>query len=164
MKKIFFAAAAFLAAVFVQKGIAQDSTTQRQLSQLLTQYYQLKDALVGGNGNNASTKAQEFIKTANSIDYKVISEGNINALLKDASPISETKDINKQRGHFANLSNNMATLARAVRLTADPIYKQYCPMKKTNWLSNEKAIKNPYYGNAMLTCGNIVETISHDHQ
>lgn len=164
MKKIVFAAVVFLLAVFGQKGFAQDSTQQRQLSQLLTQYYQLKDALVAGNGDNASAKAQEFMKTANSIDYKLISEGNINALLKDASPISETKDINKQRGHFANLSNNMATLARAVKLTADPIYKQYCPMKKTNWLSYEKAIKNPYYGNAMLTCGNIAETISHNQQ
>ena len=164
MKKITFAVVAFLAAVFFQKGIAQDSTEQRQLSQLLTQYYQLKDALVAGNGNNASTRAQEFIKAANGIDYKVISEGNINALLKDASPISENKDINKQREHFANLSNNMATLAKAVKLTADPIYKQYCPMKKTSWLSSEKAIKNPYYGNAMLTCGNIAETISHDHK
>lgn len=164
MKKIVFAAIAFLLAGFVQKGTAQDSTEQRQLSQLLTQYYQLKDALVAGNGNNVSIRAQEFIKTANSIDYKLISEGNINALLKDASPISETNDINKQREHFANLSNNMATLAKAVKLTADPIYKQYCPMKKTNWLSHEKAIKNPYYGNAMLTCGNIAETISQNHQ
>ena len=164
MKKVLFVIVAFLAAVFVQKGLAQDSTEQRQLSQLLIQYYGIKDALVGGNGTNASTKAQEFIKTANSIDYKLISEGNINALLKDATPISETKDINKQREHFANLSNNMATLAKAIKLTADPVYKQYCPMKKTNWLSNEKEIKNPYYGNAMLTCGNITETISHNHQ
>ena len=164
MKKITSVAVVFLAAIFVQKGNAQDSTEQRQLSQLLTQYYQLKDALVAGNGNDATTRAQEFIKTANSLDYKLISEGNINALLKDATPISETKDLNKQREHFANLSNNMAILARVVKLTADPIYKQYCPMKKTNWLSNEKAIKNPYYGNAMLTCGNIAETISHNHQ
>lgn len=164
MKKKFFVAVAFLATVFVQEGFAQDSTEQGQLSQLLSQYYHLKDGLVAGNGNNASTRAQEFIKTANSIDYKLISEGNINALLKDATRISETKDINKQREHFANLSNNMATLAKAVKLTGDLIYKQYCPMKKTNWLSNEKAIKNPYYGNAMLTCGNIAETISHNHQ
>jgi len=163
MKKIFFVTVTFLATVFVQNTFAQDSTEQRQLSQLLTQYYQLKDALVAGNGNNASTRAQEFIKTANSIDYKLISEGNINALLKDATPISETKEINKQREHFANLSNNMATLAKAVKLTSDPIYMQYCPMKKTNWLSNDKAIKNPYYGNAMLTCGNVAETISHSH-
>ena len=160
MKKIIFVAVAFVGGTLVQKSLAQDSTQQHQLSQLLTQYYELKDALVAGNGNNASSKAQEFIKTANIIDYKLISESNINALLKDATPISESKDVKVQREHFANLSNNMATLAKAVKLTADPIYKQYCPMKKTYWLSNEKAIKNPYYGNAMLTCGNVAETIN----
>jgi len=160
MKKIIFAAAAFVATTFVQKNFAQDSTQQHQLSQLLSQYYNIKNALVAGNGNEASAKAEEFIKTANSIDYKLISEGNINALLKDATPISETKEIKKQREHFANLSNNMAALAKSVKLGAQPIYQAYCPMKKANWLSSDKEIKNPYYGSAMLTCGKVVETIN----
>jgi hypothetical protein len=160
MKKIIFIAAAFLSTVFVQKSFAQDSTQQHQLSQLLSQYYNIKDALVAGNGNEASAKAGEFIKTANSIDYKLISEGNINAILKDATPISETKDIKKQREHFANLSNNMATLAKSVKLGTQPIYQAYCPMKKANWLSSEKEIKNPYYGSTMLTCGSVVDTIN----
>jgi len=151
---------ALLATIFVQRTFAQDSTQQHQLSQLLTQYYNIKDALVAGNGIVASAKAEEFIKTANSIDYKLISEGNINALLKDATPISETKDIKVQREHFSNLSNNMASLAKSVKLTTEPIYQAYCPMKKANWLSNDKAIKNPYYGSAMLTCGKVVETIN----
>ena len=159
MKQVFFLAA-FLAAAFVQKGSAQDSTQQNRLSQLLALYYNVKDALVAGNGDEASAKANEFIKIANSIDYKLISEGNINALLKDATPISETKDIKVQRLHFANLSNNMVTLAKSVKLTTSPIYQAYCPMKKANWLSSDKAIKNPYYGNAMLTCGSVVETIN----
>ena len=160
MKKIILAAVVFLATASLQKTTAQDSTQQYQLSQLLSQYYNIKDALVAGNGNLASAKAEEFIKAANTIDYKVISEGNINALLKDATPISETKDIKVQREHFANLSNNMATLAKAMKLTDQPIYQAYCPMKKVNWLSSDKAIKNPYYGNAMLTCGKVVETIN----
>src|SRR5215217_325626 len=166
MKKI-VALVAFLATGFIQKSFAQlvpsqreDSTQQYQLSQLLSQYYNIKDALVAGNGNEASAKAEEFIKTANSIDYKLISEGNINALLKDATPISETKDIKKQREHFANFSNNMATLGKSVKLGAQPIYQAYCPMKKANWLSSDKEIKNPYYGSAMLTCGKVVETIN----
>lgn len=160
MKKIFFVVVVLLATTFLQKNFAQDSTQQYQLSQLLTQYYQIKDALIADNGNQASVKAGEFIKTANGIDYKLISEGNINALLKDASPISETKDINIQRRHFANLSDNMSTLTKVLKLGSETIYLQHCPMKKANWLSNEKAIKNPYYGNAMLTCGKVVETIN----
>jgi len=167
MKKIILAAVAFLITASFQKSAAQlvppqreDSAQQYQLSQLLSQYYNIKDALVAGNGNLASAKADEFIKVANAIDYKVISEGNINALLKDATPISETKDIKSQREHFANFSHNMAIIAKAMKLSNQPIYQAYCPMKKANWLSSEKAIKNPYYGSAMLTCGEVVETIN----
>mgnify|MGYP002336258182 CR=1 FL=1 len=105
-------------------------------------------------GDSASELADRVLEAASAF-----SEGNINALLKDATPISESKDLKKQRQHFSNLSNNMTALAKAVKLSNDPIYQAYCPMKKAGWLSNEKAIKNPYYGSAMLTCGNVVETI-----
>ena len=149
----------FASLLFSVKSYSQDSTQQKQLSQLLTQYYSIKDALVDGNATNVSTSADQFIKVANSIDYKLISEGNINTLLKDATSISESKDIKKQREVFTNFSNNMIALAKSVKLTAEPVYQAYCPMKKANWLSNEKTIKNPYYGNAMLSCGKVVETI-----
>lgn len=161
MKRIVFAASLFLATVSFHNSMGQDSIQQRQLSQLLAHYYHIKDALVGGNAGQAAVMAGEFIKTANSIDYKIISEGNINALLKDASIISEVKEIPAQRARFANLSNNMATLAKAMRLTEAPVYLQYCPMKKASWLSSAMAIENPYYGSSMLTCGEVVETIKH---
>jgi hypothetical protein len=159
MKKIFLVVA-FLVTGFIQKCFAQDSAQQKQLTQLLSHYYNIKDALVSGDGNTASSMAVGFIKITNTVDYKLISEGNINALLKDATHISETKDIKKQRAYFFNLSNNMATLAKAMKLSTQPIYQAYCPMKKATWLSKEKAIKNPYYGAEMLTCGEVVETIN----
>jgi hypothetical protein len=83
MKKIFLAIA-FSAVAFIQ-GFAKNIVEPSQPSQLLTQYYQIKDALVAGNANIAATNAAAFLKIANSIDYKVISEGNINALVKDAT-------------------------------------------------------------------------------
>jgi hypothetical protein len=135
------------------------SADSSPVSQLLTSYYGIKDALVKSNAASASSAALEFVKTANAIDYKLISEGNINALVKDAAKISETKDINKQRQYFANLSENMFTVAKSVKLSNKPVYQAYCPMKKTYWLTNEKAIKNPYYGNTMLTCGSITATL-----
>lgn len=134
---------------------------QNLLSDLLRNYYSVRDALVAGNGHAAARNADEYIRTANGIDYKIISEGNINALVKDASAISEMTDLNKQRIHFANLSSNMSIIAKAVRLTENPIYLLHCPMKKAGWLSSVQEVKNPYYGNAMLTCGEIIETIKH---
>lgn len=156
---------AFLATAFVQNSFAQlvpthreDSTKQSQLPQLLSAYYNIKDALVAGNASDAVLAATSFVKAANSIDRKVISEENITALLKDAGKISGTKDIKKQREYFASLSSKMAAVAKAVKLSDQPVYQAYCPMKKAYWLSSEKAINNPYYGSVMLTCGAITDT------
>ena len=43
------------------------------------------------------------------------------------------------------------------------MYKQFCPMafegKGGYWVSTSEDIKNPYYGDKMLTCGKVVEVI-----
>lgn len=156
MKKLLFIVA--FSATALTQSFAQTEVKASQPSQLLTQYYAVKDALVAGNASLASTNAEDFLKTANSIDYKIISEGNINALVKDATSISVTKDIKKQRDYFANLSSNMAALAKAMKLSDQPVYETYCPMKKAYWLTNNKTIKNPYFGSAMLSCGKVTAT------
>ena len=158
MKKIVLLVALF-ATAFTKNSFAQDSTQQAQLSQLLSHYYGMKDALVAGDAAMASSKGEAFMKTLNDIDPKIISETTSSALLKDAGAITESKDIKSQRQHFSGFSDKMFALAKTLKLTKDPVYQQYCPMKKAYWLSNEKAIRNPYYGNAMLTCGRVTETL-----
>jgi hypothetical protein len=138
---------------------AQNSTISSPATLLLSVYYNLKDALVAGNSTTAAAKANAFVKAANGIDFKIISEGNINNLLKYAGKISGAKDIEKQREYFSILSSNMITLAKAVKQGSKPVYLAYCPMKKASWLTSEKEIKNPYYGSSMLTCGVITETL-----
>ena len=155
MKKIFLSVV-LIATAFIHQGFAQDTT---RTNQLLHSYFDIKNALVAGNANTASVKAQEFVTAANGIDAKVIPEDNLNGLLKDATAISESKDLKEQRLHFATFSINMFDLAKAIKLSTQPIYYAYCPMKKAYWLSGEAAIKNPYYGNAMLTCGKVTETL-----
>lgn len=159
MKKILLVVA-LLATAFTQKNFAQDSTKKYQLPQLLTYYYNIKNALVVGDANSASSNALTFVENVNSIDYKVISEGNVHTLATGAGKIAEAKDIKKQREYFANFSANMATVAKAVKLIDEPVYQAWCPMKKAVWLSKEKAIKNPYFGSSMLTCGQVTDTIN----
>ncbi len=141
-----------------QTSFAQD-TSKVQTSSLLKGYYDIKNSLISGDAKLTATSANGFIGVLNGIDYKIISEGNVNALLKDATAISESKDINEQRKIFENLSLNMTELAKAVDLSDESIYQMYCPMKGAYWLSSEKEIKNPYFGNSMLTCGKVVDTI-----
>lgn len=160
MKKIIFLLIA-IAGFYSSSIQAQDSVAQGKLKTLLTHYFNIKNALVAGDAPAAVDNANLFINTANTIDYKMISEGNLNALLNDATVISETKDLKKQRLFFSSFSANMIAIAKQVKLTDVAIYEAYCPMKKASWLSTEKEIRNPYYGNAMLTCGKVTATIEH---
>ncbi len=156
-KKI-FVLVAFVATLFGQRTFAQDST-KTPPSSLLAFYYNLKDALISSNANTAAVSAAAFINAINGTDKEIIKEESRTALLSDATTISQTKDPKLQREKFATLSANLLVLAKTMKLTTEPAYLQYCPMKKAVWLSNTKAIKNPYYGSAMLTCGSIKETL-----
>lgn len=165
MKKILLTGIVMVAAFF-QQGMAQDRTVSTQLSPLLSLYYNIKDALISGNPATVAAKANEFVKAAGSVDmtsmpaathttYMPLSE----KLLADAKAMSDAKDIGKQREYFKTFSDNFYLLAKAVPLSGQPVYQEYCPMKKAYWLSNSNNIKNPYYGNQMLTCGKVSDTI-----
>lgn len=157
MKKIFLLIALF-ATAFTQNNFAQDSV-KAQSTQLLKAYYKLKDALVNSNAATAATSADELVKAIYGSDNVTVNENSRSVLLKDAEAISQSNDIKRQREKFTTLSNNMFELAKTVKLSSEPVYQQYCPMKKASWLSNDKAIKNPYYGSAMLTCGSVKTTL-----
>ena len=124
-------------------------------SNILTAYYGVKEALVADNANAASEKAGELSKALAAADKATLTD----KLNTDAKAISKSKDLETQRKHFASLSANMLALAKAIKLSDKPIYQEYCPMKKAVWLSDDSAIKNPYYGEAMLTCGSVQTTL-----
>lgn len=145
---------------------ATTSSTQTSLTQLLPLYYDIKNALVNGDAATASANADVFAKAVNGADMSTLAGNEMDVfmasqkkLAADAGQIAAVKDIQKQRDAFATLSADMATLAKGVKLSSAPVYVATCPMKKATWLSSEAAIKNPYYGKQMLTCGKVTETI-----
>jgi hypothetical protein len=142
---------------------------ESNLKSVFNNYFSVKDALIKSDGNSVSVAANELLTTINSIKMESLSAQEhtvwmkqIKDLALDAEHIADTKDINYQRDHFTTLSKNMFELIKVSKQEA-PIYYQFCPManqgKGANWLSKESAIKNPYYGSKMLTCGRTVETI-----
>lgn len=156
MKKLFIIVA-FVATTFSQNLFAQNNTTTKP--SLLSAYYDLKNALVAGNSEDANRHALQMAGMINTIDSQKVNLQTREELLTDATHISKSKDIHHQREHFARLSTNLFTVAKAEKLSDQPIYYDYCPMKKSYWLSSTAAIKNPYFGNQMLTCGKVSETL-----
>lgn len=142
---------------------------QGQLKAIFDTYFDVKDALVKTDGKLASEKAKSLVKAISAVkmnelkaDEHTIWMKVMNDLKEDAEHISETADAAHQRDHFITLSKNIYDLLKVSKYEV-PVYYQFCPMannnKGANWLSKENAVKNPYYGSQMLTCGKTVETI-----
>lgn len=156
MKKIYFVLA-FFSIASTQSSFAQDSINN-QSSLLLTSYYNLKDALVSSTATTSASAIVKLIKTLNGVSKEIINEQNRIALFNDASAISLSNDLKVQREKFASFSSNRLMLDKMVKLSTELVCQQNCLTKKASWLNNNKAIKNPYYGNVMLACGSIKET------
>jgi hypothetical protein len=168
MKTILFITFTLLFAVFTNaQDLGKiDADVQKQISASLTSYYALSNALIDSDAERASAKADELNKTFDGIDgakmpapQKTAWEKLEKLLRLDARHINENKDIAHQRSHFAKLSNNMYALVFNFKANETEAYLLYCPMKKASWLSDSKEIKNPYYGNKMLDCGSVKNTL-----
>ena len=155
MKKLIFTT---LFSVFSILNLSAQKT-DASISKLYQNYLSIKTALAADNGDGASKAANIFVKSASMVDYKVLSEGNLDVLRKDASQIAESRSIEKQRESFNGLSDNMIALAQKFKLADDSVYVQFCPMADASWLSAEKEIRNPYYGASMLKCGSVKKVL-----
>ena len=140
----------------------QDSS---QLKPVFDNYFALKDALIKSDAKTTSAKAKELLAVISAVKMDQLKGNEHTAWMKvmkkmsaDAKSISSNQDLKKQRETFKSLSKSTYELIKASNPT-QTVYYQYCPMADANWLSKEKAVKNPYYGSSMLTCGNVVETI-----
>lgn len=129
---------------------------------ILQDYLAVKDALVASKVDLVTAGAQKLSKSIQELDVnslspeerKIFTQQKSN-LLRLSEGIATANDIEKQRSKFAELS---VILWPLVKVDSDQqLFYDYCPMKKMYWISADEAIKNPYYGSKMLTCGSISE-------
>ncbi|KRO72796.1 MAG: hypothetical protein ABR83_03460 [Cryomorphaceae bacterium BACL18 MAG-120924-bin36] len=121
----------------------------------LDQYLRIKDALVSSN----PAEAQAAAKHLDSL-WTTNSPGD--QLLSSVRQIASTSDLAAQREAFYSL-----TQAYLVSLESKPgedtLYLQFCPMafdfEGATWISREKVVMNPYFGDEMLNCGVVRKPI-----
>lgn len=161
-------------ALDVEKEAVEDSIIKfqvegrfkEQFSEVMESYMTLKEALVASNLDQASSTAlamKNILTDMNVGKLEGIASNdwkNYQYLLeRSLLQIHSEKEIGLQREAFNHLSNNLYKTIDAFGLNAHEVYYQYCPMAFNNaggyWLSDEKAIRNPYFGEMMLTCGEV---------
>ena len=147
----------------------QEVQNKNELESVYNSYFNMKDALIKADSKTAAMKAKELVDALNAVKMTVLNTTEHNTFMKyltdlktDAGKIYETKAIDKQRELFSSLSNKMYELMKVIK-PPFPAYVDYCPMyndgKGAYWISKENAIKNPYYGSQMMSCGKVKEII-----
>ncbi|WP_374166608.1 DUF3347 domain-containing protein [Arcticibacter sp. MXS-1] len=124
-----------------------------KVKEVYVHYLHVKDALVRSdqkearNGALALRSALEKIGNAKG--------GTIAAKLAGMNTLSD------QRAQFDALTAEVEKLIKSDKVTSGKVYKQHCPMANNGkggyWLASESNIRNPYYGDEMLSCGSVEE-------
>ena len=142
------------------------------VDKLLDWYLELKTALAEDDFDEARSKAGTGGGILQAIDMKDFSHEDHeewmkhhNALRDAVDKVASASSIKDMRQHFITLSNHIIGIARHFGTRAgETLYIQHCPMADSNqgadWLSRDSKIRNPYFGSAMLTCGEVTGEIS----
>lgn len=148
-----------------------DGAFQQQLSSVFTSYVSLKDAFVATDVAKVKAEAATTAQTLAKADMKLLTGaahndwmnylGGMETSLKE---IQAASDIEQQRKAFSNLSDNLYKSIKAYGLGGTPAFYEFCPMAFDNqgayWLSDQEAIRNPYFGDKMLKCGSVQEKLN----
>ncbi len=127
------------------------------LNAVYSHYSQLTIALTNDNAGEAKIVAAEIEAAAKKID-----EGA--PIIASASSIAATSDIEAQRTAYSKMSDDLIAFVKKAGIESGELYLTHCPMafdnKGASWISSGKEIRNPFFGEKMLKCGEIKETIN----
>lgn len=139
---------------------------EKNFKEVLPLYFKLKDALVAGYAERSSLEAKAMKDTLQKIENSELGnmeKAHFRKIIEMIRAISGNQDIENQRSHFVVLNENMVAIASSLNSFEKTLYIQQCPMANSNkgavWLSMDKDIKNPYFGDAMLTCGAVIDSL-----
>ena len=146
-----------------------DSKFQEQLRIVFDEYIVLKDALIKGDNEKSIQASSMMLKNLNKVDMKLLNGNAHNTWMKLSKKLktytqslSAAKDLKVQREYFKPLSSNFIMAVEKFGINLE-VYSQFCPMADNNtgghWLSLEDKVLNPYFGDAMLKCGEVTKTI-----
>jgi hypothetical protein len=149
---------------------AMDAKVAASMKEIVEHYLQLKNALANDKTKDAAAAGKEIVDALGTVDKSLLTaeqkklyEDVEDDAREQAEHISgNAGKIEHQREHFDMLSKDVYDLVKTFG-SEQVLYKDFCPMyndkKGAMWLSETKAIKNPYYGKRMLTCGSVQEEI-----
>jgi Cu(I)/Ag(I) efflux system membrane fusion protein len=148
-----------------------DAQFQQQLANVFQSYVALKDAFVSSDASKVKTEAGATAESLSKVDMAMVSGAAHNDWMNFLGPIQSSlkeiqasSDLEQQRKSFSTLSDNLYKSIKAFGLGGKEAFYEFCPMAFNNeggyWLSDKSQIRNPYFGDKMLTCGEVKEKLN----
>lgn len=150
-------------------------TFKEQLVKVTQSYLALKDAFVATSPDQAREKATLMVNELSQVNHSLV-EGDahsfwmtqLDALQAYSQQITELEDVEKQRAQFDFLSQALIKTLKVFGTPQDTFYVQHCPMAfdytGADWISDQEEIRNPYFGDLMMSCGWVEDTIKKEPQ
>lgn len=143
---------------------------KKQLTAFFDQYIKLKDAMVASDAEKTSSEAKKTLMALENTDMALLKGDahlfwmkNIDKMKSALNTISKSEDLEVQRAAFVEFNPIIFNKIKVFGLDGKTVYYQFCPMANNDkgafWLSTEENIRNPYYGDMMLECGEVKETL-----
>jgi Cu(I)/Ag(I) efflux system membrane fusion protein len=143
-----------------------------QFNTVYDHYIDLKNAFVQGDEKRVKQTSLDVFQALNKMKMKLLTgeamsqwmdlSVNLNNQIKQ---ISSSDNLDAQRKTFSVFNISFYKAIKTFGLMGRTVYYQFCPMMNNNkgayWLSETEDIRNPYYGAAMLTCGETKETLKY---
>jgi Cu(I)/Ag(I) efflux system membrane fusion protein len=146
---------------------------KQQLDETIISYIKLKNTFVESSAELASSAAESLLESVAKIDMTLLSGDahnawmqSYNAIKGHATKIKEGVNLEEQREQFSFLSQAIINSVKAFGTNGSTYYVQHCPMAKddqgADWISTEKQIRNPYFGDKMMKCGYVTLELNHN--
>ncbi|HNP94361.1 MAG TPA: efflux RND transporter periplasmic adaptor subunit [Cyclobacteriaceae bacterium] len=144
---------------------------KKQLTAVFNSYLELQKAFLATDSRGVLKAVPQVEANLGKVDMSLLKGDmhnhwmkNLKTLKSSLTRIQESNDIQQQRLAYADFSDALYSAIKMFGTSGESIYYQFCPMfrdgKGAYWLSTSREIKNPYFGDAMLTCGENKEVIN----
>jgi len=154
----------------IPKNLGISQKTKEALKPIFTEYLLLTDALAKDNLEEAKKDGAKLLKAVEDVNMSLFTGEShkvwmdLSVELKNAlQHIDHFKSLGELRKSFNQISESIITMEIAFKPNNETLYVLHCPMANNNkggdWISASKEVKNPYYGKAMLTCGEVSKEI-----
>jgi Cu(I)/Ag(I) efflux system membrane fusion protein len=142
---------------------------QKALSGIFDNYLILKNDLVQDDFPNSKKSLEQYKKSLSQINMSLFKGDNHTLWMQHSTTLEklskrfmDANEIADAREIFILISEQMIMIAKVFPPNKE-LYIQYCPMADRNngarWLSDSKIVKNPYFGESMLKCGEVKEAL-----